>query len=334
MQKPLECTWHAFSPYFDGRISVKECAHPKDGMILFTKSAQKVIQKAFQVHKKRRKKKQPFDNNSSEKLISIRVVAGPKEEFLVYVNEQGIGYRAYWYDNGADYFKDELARIEHNGKVGFLNKFGKVVIEPQYTFVSSFRNGYARACQECQFGKIGEHKTVDSKKWLFIDKRNQIVASPPPVLKLPFYPSAQKSLLEEPTSNSPESRDKLRLKCHQEENPIVCTNYAAFLFEEHFAFNLGYYKFDYSQMEHSSSLSPDEKSKGPQQVLKILKELASRHEAVFSYVGLAEYMLGEFNSSLQTLKKSCEKANRNACYLLTRLKEHRQLTEATSGRAK
>src|SRR5690606_493853 len=40
-------------------------------------------------------------------------------------------YEVYWFDNGPDYVSDGLFRIKRNGKVGFANTRGQIMIKPQ-----------------------------------------------------------------------------------------------------------------------------------------------------------------------------------------------------------
>ena len=40
-------------------------------------------------------------------------------------------------------FADNLAAFQINGKWGFINQYGKVVIEPKFTEVSDFKNDAA-----------------------------------------------------------------------------------------------------------------------------------------------------------------------------------------------
>jgi hypothetical protein len=51
--------------------------------------------------------------------------------------------KTFCYDNGADYFVEDLARlIDSRGRFGFMNKKLKVVIVPKYTFAFPFENGF------------------------------------------------------------------------------------------------------------------------------------------------------------------------------------------------
>ena len=67
------------------------------------------------------------------------------------------------YDHVYD-FSDGLARIRHNGKYGYIDKSGRVVIQPQFFYADDFSDGLAR------ISKNG--------KWGYIDKNGKIVINP------------------------------------------------------------------------------------------------------------------------------------------------------------
>ena len=73
------------------------------------------------------------------------------------------------YDNGPDYFEEGLARIQKDGKIGFVNEAGEIVIEPQFAFADPFENGKARATNSGVKKTEGEHWFWDSKDWFYID---------------------------------------------------------------------------------------------------------------------------------------------------------------------
>lgn len=50
---------------------------------------------------------------------------------------------AYAFDNGPDYFQEGVARIVADGKVGFLDRTGVIVIAPQFAGASGFCHGQA-----------------------------------------------------------------------------------------------------------------------------------------------------------------------------------------------
>lgn len=74
----------------------------------------------------------------------------------VRINKTGsIKFNAVHFDNGPDYYVNGLARfIGKNGKVGFHDDQGKVVIEPKYNFARAFMDSmkpskYSIVCIGC-----------------------------------------------------------------------------------------------------------------------------------------------------------------------------------------
>jgi hypothetical protein len=81
------------------------------------------------------------------------------------------------FDNGPDFFKEGLTRVIRNGKMGYANKFGQVIIPCQFDFAWPFKNGKAKVtfkAQEYQ-DKFDEHKKVDSKEWFYINTFGQTI---------------------------------------------------------------------------------------------------------------------------------------------------------------
>ncbi|MEJ2543276.1 MAG: WG repeat-containing protein [Calditrichaceae bacterium] len=93
-----------------------------------------------------------------------------------YIDKQGnIIIRPYVYDNGPDYFSEGLARFVKNGKFGFFNEFGRIVIEAQWDFAYPFQDGKAAVCKGCKITTDNEHSSVTGGEWGYIDKKGNIV---------------------------------------------------------------------------------------------------------------------------------------------------------------
>lgn len=84
-------------------------------------------------------------------------------------------FEVYWYDNGPDYVEDGLFRILRNGKVGYADTTGRVVIEPQFDCAFPFSEGKARVAYDCKLEKSGdeEHTSMVSDSWFYIDRKGQ-----------------------------------------------------------------------------------------------------------------------------------------------------------------
>ncbi len=82
-------------------------------------------------------------------------------------------YDIVTFDNGPDYFKEGLVRAERNGKMGFANEYGQIVIPCKYDFAWPFEGGKAKVSFKVEEIADGEHTQVDSEMWFFIDRQGQ-----------------------------------------------------------------------------------------------------------------------------------------------------------------
>jgi hypothetical protein len=89
---------------------------------------------------------------------------------LYYVNSQGRIAPVLWHDNGADYFKEGLARTHRDGKVGFIDRELVERIPPIWDFAFPFRTGFAIVCPGCRSVPDGEHRAVRGGLWGYIDR--------------------------------------------------------------------------------------------------------------------------------------------------------------------
>ncbi|WP_010301591.1 WG repeat-containing protein [Candidatus Odyssella thessalonicensis] len=88
-----------------------------------------------------------------------RVTESGADETLIPVIKDGTYYRmdlngnlkfeSVFYDNGWDYYEEGLARFLKDGKVGFHDKKGNIVIPPSYDFAKYFEKGVAIVCNGC-----------------------------------------------------------------------------------------------------------------------------------------------------------------------------------------
>ncbi len=83
-------------------------------------------------------------------------------------------YAVYQYDNGDDYFSEGLQRIvDKDGKIGFRDSIGKIVISPRYAFAFPFKDGYAKVTDTGHMEAVdntGEYHRWVSDSWYYIDK--------------------------------------------------------------------------------------------------------------------------------------------------------------------
>jgi hypothetical protein len=93
-----------------------------------------------------------------------------------YINRKGIILvRPFLFDNGPDYFEEGLARFTHEGKIGFFDRRGKVVIKPNFDFAAPFHEGLAAFCEGCMGRMRGEHRFWEGGKWGYINRKGNIV---------------------------------------------------------------------------------------------------------------------------------------------------------------
>jgi hypothetical protein len=94
----------------------------------------------------------------------------------VYIDRTGrVLIAPFIFDNGPDYFHQGLARFTAEGKFGFFNSSGAVVIGPQFDFADSFSQDRAAVCQGCRKVAAGEHWFMEGGTWGFIDRAGMLV---------------------------------------------------------------------------------------------------------------------------------------------------------------
>jgi hypothetical protein len=94
----------------------------------------------------------------------------------VYIDKNGVRViRPYVFDNGPDYFSENLARFQENDKMGFFNPCGETVIKPRFFFAKPFSEGLAAVCLHGKKLSIGEHWKIEKGTWGFTNKDGEIV---------------------------------------------------------------------------------------------------------------------------------------------------------------
>jgi len=82
-------------------------------------------------------------------------------------------FEVVWFDNGPDPICEGLFRIRQNDKIGYANRRGEMIIEPQFACAFPFENGKAKVAFHCERVAEGEHTRLDSDQWFYIDKRGR-----------------------------------------------------------------------------------------------------------------------------------------------------------------
>ncbi len=111
-------------------------------------------------------KKLSFDENGLGQIYL-------SEQRVFYVLPDGTSARAFFYDNGPDYFVEGLARTIAKGKIGFMDKKLRTVIPARYDFATMFQDGLALVCNGCERVPDGEHYTISGGKWGAVNKKGE-----------------------------------------------------------------------------------------------------------------------------------------------------------------
>ncbi len=111
----------------------------------------------------------------TDTIKTFGVVVDENSRFIAIDKSENILFEVFKYDNGPDYFSEGLIRIVRNGKIGYANEQGEIVIEPQYDCAWPFANGKASVSNNCKIEKDGEHEIWTSENWIKIDKKGKVI---------------------------------------------------------------------------------------------------------------------------------------------------------------
>ncbi len=122
-------------------------------------------------------------SKDSATFISFSDLAQYNKEGLdsvsyLYLSEEKMRtFMVYPFDNGPDYLSEGLFRILNNqGKIGYADTVGNIIVEPMYTCAKPFENGKAEVALEGQRNvstSDGEHSMWGCTNWFFIDKEGK-----------------------------------------------------------------------------------------------------------------------------------------------------------------
>jgi WG containing repeat len=79
-------------------------------------------------------------------------------------------------DNWADSFHEGLVRIVRNGRYGFANRRGQIVIPPVYDGAMNFEKGRAAVCKGCTDTCVGEYHLFKGGEWFQINTKGTVLA--------------------------------------------------------------------------------------------------------------------------------------------------------------
>src|SRR5690606_22772552 len=85
-------------------------------------------------------------------FVAIRHEGSFSVKGLYAINKkEEILFQVYPFDNGPDYLSEGLFRIlDEEGRIGFANMDGEVVISPRYAYIDAFKGGLASFCDGCK----------------------------------------------------------------------------------------------------------------------------------------------------------------------------------------
>jgi hypothetical protein len=118
-------------------------------------------------------------------LYTYAIVKSPDR--VVGINRQGkIMFDAYlWGDAQLDNISEGLFRVKRNGKIGYANKIGEIVIPCQFDCAEQFENGVVKVALECEYSYDAmEQVEMKSDNWFYIDKEGNKTTTPQHYVKM------------------------------------------------------------------------------------------------------------------------------------------------------
>lgn len=82
-------------------------------------------------------------------------------------------FEVFIYDNGPDYVESGLFRIVRNGKIGYANLLGEIIIKPRFACAYPFDGDFAKVSDNCETANDGEYSIWKSDSWYLITKEGK-----------------------------------------------------------------------------------------------------------------------------------------------------------------
>lgn len=112
-------------------------------------------------------------------LIGFGIVVGwntEKYTNFVAINTRGERlYEVHPFDNGPDRLSEGLFRIMRNGRIGYADSLGQIIVEPKFICALPFTNGKAKVSFTCKLEHDDMYTSMLSERWHYIDKQGQFV---------------------------------------------------------------------------------------------------------------------------------------------------------------
>lgn len=117
---------------------------------------------------------------------TIRHIGFVLDRKIVCINNRGEElFKVFNYDNGPDHVKEGRFRIQNeDGRIGFADARGNIVIQPQYAFAYPFKNNRAKVTYSGERRPVDEkleHWNWESDYWFYIDREGNYVTDDPNV---------------------------------------------------------------------------------------------------------------------------------------------------------
>jgi hypothetical protein len=90
--------------------------------------------------------------------------------------KENILFDVFIFDNWPDPLSNGLFRIVKEGKIGYADIHGKIIIQPQFDGAYSFWDGKAKVGTGCKLKMFGEHSSWVGGTWYTIDTKGNKVA--------------------------------------------------------------------------------------------------------------------------------------------------------------
>jgi hypothetical protein len=116
-----------------------------------------------------------YDMCFTEKFDNFAIVIASGKGLVGIDRNENILFNVYIVDNGPDYPSNGLFRIVQNGKIGYANLKGQIVIPPQFDCAYPFKGGKAQVGKGCQTKADGEHYYWKGGQLYTINKRGNAV---------------------------------------------------------------------------------------------------------------------------------------------------------------
>jgi len=112
----------------------------------------------------------------TEKFDKMAIVSlKDKPGYYAIDRKENILFEVLGYDNAPDKLCEGLVRIKKDGKIGFANENGEIIIQPQFEAAMPFSKGYSAVCIGGTLAKDGEYDIRVNGKWGLINKNGGVV---------------------------------------------------------------------------------------------------------------------------------------------------------------